>query len=88
MMTKFNSLARIFLIQSTFMFIAMMSFSQNSSKKIYHTEKLVNSSSIIIDGYLNDSSWELVPWGNDFIEVYPDENTSPTEKTKFKILYD
>ena len=37
---------------------------------------------------MNDSSWGLVPWGNDFIEVYPDENTSPTEETKFKILYD
>ena len=66
----------------------MISFSQNSTKKIYHTEKLLNNSSIIIDGYLNDSSWGLVPWGNDFIEVYPDENTSPTEETKFKILYD
>ena len=88
MMTKFILLARIFLIQSTFMFVTMISFSQNSTKKIYHTEKLVNNSSIIIDGYLNDSSWELVPWGNDFIEVYPDENTSPTEETKFKILYD
>ncbi len=35
-----------------------------------------------------DASWDIVDWQTDFIENLPDENTPPTEQTKFKILYD
>jgi hypothetical protein len=41
-----------------------------------------------IDGLLDDNAWNLVEWGNDFVEQRPDENTPPEFQTKFKILYD
>ncbi|MDG1284575.1 MAG: DUF5916 domain-containing protein [Flavobacteriaceae bacterium] len=41
-----------------------------------------------MDGNLADSIWESAEWATNFIEVNPDENTDPSEQTKFKILYD
>ena len=41
-----------------------------------------------IDGILDDASWDSVEWATNFIENRPDENTPPTEQTKFKIMYD
>ncbi|RYJ38885.1 putative membrane associated hydrolase [Flavobacterium anhuiense] len=57
-------------------------------KRSYTTKSLENNKAPIIDGILTDSSWDIVDWQTDFIENLPDENTAPTEQTKFKILYD
>ncbi|MCW5516279.1 carbohydrate binding family 9 domain-containing protein [Muriicola sp. Z0-33] len=57
-------------------------------KKIYNTKALNLEKPPVIDGLLNDPSWNLVEWGGDYIEFQPDENTSPTFQTKFKIVYD
>ncbi|MEX0288878.1 MAG: DUF5916 domain-containing protein [Flavobacteriaceae bacterium] len=57
-------------------------------KKIYTTKALGTANAPVIDGLLDDTSWELVEWGGDYIEFQPDENTPPTHQTKFKILYD
>ncbi|MBT8177909.1 MAG: hydrolase [Eudoraea sp.] len=57
-------------------------------KKSYTTKSLEQASPPVIDGSLNDDSWNLVGWGGDFIEFQPDENTAPSVETKFKILYD
>ncbi len=57
-------------------------------KRVYTTKPLKNAVPPTIDGLINDSSWDLVDWAGDFIENEPDENTPPTEQTKFKILYD
>ncbi|PZX93259.1 hydrolase [Flavobacterium aquariorum] len=59
-----------------------------NEKRIYTTKSLENLDTPIIDGVLTDTSWDIVEWQTDFIENLPDENTSPTEQTKFKILYD
>ena len=61
---------------------------QNTPPKQYFTVEINPENAPKIDGYLNDEIWEKVDWGTDFIEVDPDENTTPTEQTKFKILYD
>lgn len=37
---------------------------------------------------MDDAVWDIVEWGNDFIEWRPDENTEPSEQTMFKIVYD
>ncbi len=58
------------------------------TKRIYTTKPLNGSEAPTIDGLIDDSSWDLVDWTGDFIENEPDENTPPTEKTKFKIIYD
>ena len=57
-------------------------------KRVYTTKPLNNAEAPTIDGILDESSWDLVEWTGDFIENEPDENTPPTEQTKFKILYD
>lgn len=58
------------------------------SKKIYTTKALVDQESPTIDGHINEKCWEIVDWSTDFVEREPDENTAPTEQTKFKIIYD
>ncbi len=57
-------------------------------KKIYTTKSLGQASAPVIDGSLDDASWNLVAWGGDYVEFQPDENTAPSVETKFKILYD
>ena len=59
-----------------------------SSKRIYATKSIGNTGVPIIDGKLDDAEWNIVEWGNDFIEWRPDENTPPSEQTQFKIIYD
>jgi hypothetical protein len=57
-------------------------------KRIYTTKAVENAKAPVVDGLLNDESWNLVAWATDFVEREPDENTAPTEQTKFKVLYD
>lgn len=57
-------------------------------KKKYTTQALGEYAAPTINGVLEDEAWNLVEWGNDYIEWQPDENTPPSYQTKFKILYD
>lgn len=57
-------------------------------KKVYTTKALSEHESPTIDGFINEKCWDIVDWSSDFIEREPDENTAPTEQTKFKIIYD
>ena len=57
-------------------------------KKIYNTKALDTEKPPVIDGLLDDVSWDLVEWANDYVEFQPDENTAPTFQTNFKIVYD
>ncbi len=62
-------------------------FSQTpSTKKTYTTS--VAMLAPVIDGVDNDECWNSVGWGSDFIQTDPQENTAPSQKTEFKILYD
>ncbi|WP_199913402.1 DUF5916 domain-containing protein [Flagellimonas amoyensis] len=56
-------------------------------KKIYVTKDLGSETPPTIDGLLDDPAWNLVEWGDDFIEQRPDENTPPGQQTAFKIVY-
>ena len=58
------------------------------SPKTYTTFEIDVAAAPSIDGNLADSIWESAEWATNFIEVNPDENTDPSEQTKFKILYD
>jgi hypothetical protein len=62
------------------------SFSQTIEKKTYLTA--FTSVAPVIDGYMNDSCWNLVEWGGDFIQTQPYDNRPPSQQTSFKILYD
>jgi len=57
-------------------------------KKKYTTKALGSEGPPEINGVLDDPAWNLVEWAGDYIEFQPDENTSPTFQTKFKIVYD
>ncbi|WP_284653804.1 DUF5916 domain-containing protein [Flavobacterium terrisoli] len=57
-------------------------------KRIYTTKFLNETAAPAIDGILNEAAWDIVDWTGDFIEREPDENTPPSEQTKFKIVYD
>lgn len=62
-------------------------YSQEIAKQ-YFTKQINPQLAPKLDGFLDDSIWDKVEWGSNFVEVSPDENTSPTEDTKFKILFD
>jgi hypothetical protein len=57
-------------------------------KRTYITSTINDDSAIVIDGLLNELSWNNVHWASNFKEHDPDENTDPTFQTKFKIIYD
>ncbi|MDG1571044.1 DUF5916 domain-containing protein [Robiginitalea sp. M366] len=57
-------------------------------RKTYTTQSIMPAQAPTIDGDLSDAAWEQVPWGGDFIEHRPDENTPPAQQTQFRILYD
>lgn len=59
-----------------------------TKKRRYITKSLKEGDVLKIDGVLDDLGWETVEWDGDFIESQPDENTPPSQKTKFKIVYD
>ena len=42
---------------------------------------------IKIDGVLDDEGWKMVPVTTGFIENEPDPNTTPSQKTEVKIIY-
>jgi hypothetical protein len=60
--------------------------SQTIEKKTYQT--VYTQIAPQIDGYLNDSCWNMVEWGGNFIQSEPIENKPPSQLTSFKILYD
>ncbi len=42
----------------------------------------------VIDGLEKDDCWATVEWSGDFVQIQPQENKPPSQKTAFKILYD
>lgn len=58
------------------------------AKRVYTTKKLGDLIAPQIDGHIDDQAWVLVPWSSDYTELTPDQNSEPSEQTRFKILYD
>jgi hypothetical protein len=56
-------------------------------QKTYTTKKLVGEAPNI-DGKGDDAAWQQVEWSGDFIQREPNEDSLPSQKTAFKILYD
>ena len=68
--------------------LAQLGNAQAATLKQYYTVKIKPDMAPELDGFIQEKIWDTVPWATDFIEVSPDENTAPTEQTKFKILFD
>lgn len=56
-------------------------------KKRYDTKRLTGKI-ITLDGIPDEDAWNLVEWAGDFIQNQPNEGKSPSQPTRFKILYD
>lgn len=69
-------------------FIAAQDTLKTVPKRTYVTFPVSNSTSIAIDGALDDDGWNSAEWAGDFTEFEPDNGTSPSQRTKFKIVYD
>ena len=69
-----------------FIFSFLISYSQTEERKTYQTT--FTQSAPVIDGLMNDSCWNKVEWGDNFVQIEPNENKPPSQQTSFKILYD
>lgn len=56
------------------------------SKKTYTTARV--SIPPEVDGWLNDDSWNSVPWEGGFQMYEPYDDRLPTQETQFKIMFD
>jgi hypothetical protein len=82
---KYYSLVLLFFLGTIFQLHAQVTSS--TTKKTYQTSE-IKQAPPVIDGILDDESWELVEWAGDFVQYKPDNGAMPTEPTAFKILYD
>ena len=76
-------MSRIF----TFLFIIALPFAAFPQNKTYSTKK-INPSPPVIDGKFDDKCWKNIEWGGDFTQFEPYEDSLPSQKTTFAILYD
>ncbi|MDG1040751.1 MAG: DUF5916 domain-containing protein [Polaribacter sp.] len=78
------------LLLLAFCFVQTISSQETSTlevpKRIY-TTKMVEKAPII-DGDITDKTWSVVDWHANFTQLSPIEGDKPTQKTKFKIIYD
>jgi hypothetical protein len=86
---KFAYLKRTLLCQ-ILIILATCSYAQTkdstSVKRTYQTA--LAKTVPVIDGLLNDESWDAVEWSGNFIQFEPVENKPPSQETEFKVLYD
>jgi len=68
------------------MVLVNLSFSQEIEHRTYTTQYTKTAPEI--DGFADDSCWNLVEWTGNFTQTTPYENKPPTQQTEFKILYD
>ena len=71
------------------LYVNILAFAQNPppEKKTYYTQKITGTLPVI-DGRLDDDAWKQAKWEDGFIQRQPYENTTPSQKTAFEILYD
>ena len=74
-------------IQFTILLLAFLPLILSAQTKTYTTHKLT-SAPPVIDGNNNDACWKEVEWVGDFTQFQPFEDTLPSQKTSFAILYD
>ena len=71
----------------TFLIIILLPFFASAQNKSYTTQKLTTSPPTI-DGRFNEECWKQVAWGGDFVQHEPYEDSLPSQRTTFAILYD
>lgn len=76
----------LFVLSALTNLVAQESNNIELTKRVYDTNLIENPP--IVDGLINENSWDAVDWDGDFIQWQPDEGKQPTQQTKFKVLYD
>lgn len=62
---------------------------QAPATRIVKTMKAYRAtSSLRIDGKLDEPAWSVAPAASDFTQSYPNVGAAPTERTEFRVLYD
>ena len=83
---------KYFLIISLLLCTSLIVKAKPASKKIVlqkvYTTNLLKGNAPDIDGKGDDAAWQQVEWAGDFIQREPNEDSVPSQKTSFKILYD
>jgi hypothetical protein len=79
------SIKRVFLMLILIITLSSV-YSQNSDKRTYQTS--FAKPAPVIDGLMNDKSWDNVAWSTGFIQSQPVENKPPSQETSFKVMYD
>lgn len=83
---------KCFLIISLLLCTSLIVKAKTTSKKIVlqkvYTTNLLKGNAPDIDGKGDDAAWQQVEWAGDFIQREPHEDSVPSQKTSFKILYD
>lgn len=75
------------LILSSLMFLCVsFSYSQTIDKKRYQATRITNAP--VINGILDDDSWSLGEWVDDFTQHEPYNGAPESQRTEFKILFD
>ena len=93
-MLKFNSFACLYLIfscataQSSSNEILKLSYNPPIAwnPKTYICERPIDT--IILDGLDSESSWQSIPWSEDFVDIEGDLKPKPHLKTNMKMLWD
>ncbi|MFH1144539.1 MAG: DUF5916 domain-containing protein [Candidatus Eisenbacteria bacterium] len=60
---------------------------RGDERRVYTTCR-VDGDRPLIDGRIDETAWERVPWAGDFTQHSPNEGAPPSQPTEFKILYD
>jgi len=68
--------------------IQAQELNSTKNKRVYNTKSIGANTAPKIDGFIDDSAWNIVDWSSDYVEFEPDNTTPPTEQTKMKIIYD
>ena len=74
-----------FFTKLIFVLLISQIFSGNNDDKLIIPLKI--DTSIQIDGFLNEDVWNSIESIDDFIQIEPNFNTSPTKITEVKVFY-
>jgi uncharacterized protein DUF5916/cellulose/xylan binding protein with CBM9 domain len=81
-----NKVLLCLLLSFLFSFAKSQPISQPDTTKKYTATRI--SVAPEIDGMLDDEAWKSAAAASDFVMSRPIENSTPTQKTEFKIIYD
>jgi hypothetical protein len=66
--------------------LILLATSLKAQNKEYYTSR--TDIPLTIDGVMDEVAWDLVPWGNGFVQSQPYDGKEPSQPTFFRILFD